>query len=755
MTVQLPTWQPYGALIDRLMPNIEHAMIASGDGDILWTSDADAAAILGSTLGILASSTGSRPAELDGLLDVMIAPMARYGFRIRGVLGEVLGVVLLATKPETRAVADLASVHALLKPALDCLQGEFVARAESGEINGTFAVDERHLELIQRLAAEPIGADRVALDRIPKLILEHVPGTIALLSWDLHTHSHGASDFDPELFALVKVHLATRCRLHGRTLVANRLQLDASESALPYKALATPIRDALRRVTGVVAVIRAGNAEEFRPRDAQVLELLARQATRIAGRRFDAATGLLTQEALAAEAAEAVQADAGPRPAGILYLDIDQLSVVNERYGMPVGDELIRDVAAMLERRSRGRGLAARLGGDRFALMIPGGGPEALELLAEELRVEALQLRQAPRGDRPATASVCVGVGLLVPNDPALHHALAAAECACRSAKERGGNRVEVFQGRAKEDRGTGGRSRAPRAADPAARAQSSPTSRGTANLAAQVEAALADDGLELWAQPMLPLGGVPGDARFDLSVRMRDKDGECRSTEKLFAALNADLARRLDRWVLERSFARLAQVRSVLAEHPAGFCVHLSAATLADAECRRRLEDLVYETRLDGGTVGFACSEAALEKRGEQLAPFMLRLRDCGVSFALDQFGLRAGWPLKIDALPIGGVRLHGSLARDLADNPLGRSRILAIAQLAQAFGLETVATLIESEAIRAAIAPLGVDFGQGFAIGKATSLDAAIADLPLYSCFATSTGLFDTVTHNTLTMR
>jgi diguanylate cyclase (GGDEF)-like protein len=766
MTVQLPTWQPYGALIDRLMPNIEHAMIASADGEILWTTDADAAALLRSTLGILASSTGSRPAELDGLLDVLIAPMARYGFRIRGTLGEVLGLVLLATRPETRAVADLASVHALLKPALDCLQGEFVARAESGEINGNFAVDERHLGLIQRLAAEPRGADRVALDLIPKLILEHVPGAAALVATalqsrsELHTSSPGEPDFDPELFALVKAHLATRCRLHGRTLVANHLQLDASESPLPYKALATPIRDALRRVTGVVAVIRGGEAEDFRLRDAQVLELLARQVTRIAGRRFDTATGLLTQEGLVAEAARAAQADAGLRPAGMLYLDVDQLSVVNERYGMPAGDELLRDVAAMLERRSGESGLAARLGGDRFALMIPGLSPESHERLAEEIRLEVMQLRQSARDDRPATASVCVGVAFLVPHDPALLHALAAAECACRRAKELGGNRVEVFQGRAKEGRVTQGSANAARAgtqreADSGSRAQGTPTSRGTANLSAQVEAALAGDGLELWARPVLPLGAVPGAARFDLSVRMRDKDGECRSTEKLFGALDADLARRLDRWVLERSFARLAQVRGVLGQHPARFCVHLSAATLADGESRRRLEDLVQETRLEAGTVGLACTEAALETRGEQLVPLMLRLRDCGVSFTLDQFGLRAGWPLKIDALPISGVRLHGSLVLDLPENPLGRSRILAISQLAQVFGLETVATLIESDAIRAAIAPLGVDFGQGFAIGKATSLDAAIADLPLYSCFATSTGLFDTVTHKTLTMR
>jgi diguanylate cyclase (GGDEF)-like protein len=742
MTVQ-PTWQPYGALIDRLMPNVEHAMISSADGEVLWASDADAASMLRSTVGILASSTSSRPGDIDGLLDVLIAPMARYGFRIRGALGEVLGLVLVATRPEARAFADLSSVHTLLKPALDCLQAAFVAHAESGEIQGTFAVDERHEGLIRRLAAEPAGADRVALERIPALALEHVPGALALLALaaraELHTHSHGDPDFDPESFALVRAHLATRCRLHGRTLVANRLELDTAGSPAPYKALATPIRDARRRVTGVVAVIRDGADEDFRLRDAQVLELLARQATRVAARRFDTLTGLLTLEALVAEAA--LTADRAPRArdAGLLYLDVDQLSVVNERFGMPAGDELLVEVAAMLQRHAGRSGLAARLGGDRFALLLPDAEPAALTGLAEALRAETERMSLAAAAESRAGASLCVGIAPLAPEDRTLQQALAAAECACRMAKESGGNRIDVFQGRAKEG----------------ARTRGSPNSRGTAYLSARVEAALAGDGLELWAQPMLPLGAVPGDARFDLAVRVRDKDGTCRSTVKLFAAMDADLARRLDRWALERCFARLAASRDVLVQHPARFCLHLSAATIAHAEFWRWLEDLVEATPLDPGTIGFAGTEAAFDARGEQLAPRMLRLRERGVSFALDQFGLRAGWPLKIDALPIGAVRLHGALAREVLDDPLGRSRILAITQLAQAFGLETVATRVESEAIRAAIAPLGVDFGQGFAIGRASSLDAAIADLPLYSCFATSTGLFDTVVHRTITAR
>ena len=66
------------------------------------------------------------------------------------------------------------------------------------------------------------------------------------------------------------------------------------------------------------------------------------------------------------------------------------------------------------------------------------------------------------------------------------------------------------------------------------------------------------------------------------------------------------------------------------------------------------------------------------------------------------------------------------------------------AIATLAGTFGVETVACHIETDAIRARAAQLGVDYGQGFFIGKPMALDDALRDLPLYACFATSTGLF-----------
>jgi predicted signal transduction protein with EAL and GGDEF domain len=166
--------------------------------------------------------------------------------------------------------------------------------------------------------------------------------------------------------------------------------------------------------------------------------------------------------------------------------------------------------------------------------------------------------------------SLSVGVARIGDRDRRLDHAMAAAELACRTAKERGRNRVEVFYGNE----------------------QKSVNSPATGSFATQVSAALAADAFELLAQPILPLSSAPADPRFEILLRMRAADGTRLGLEKLCdAAACQDLTRSVDRWIAEQAIQRLAASRHLLQQHPAKFSINLSAASLADAEFWRMLE--------------------------------------------------------------------------------------------------------------------------------------------------------------------
>ncbi|MDE1924377.1 MAG: EAL domain-containing protein, partial [Gammaproteobacteria bacterium] len=255
-----------------------------------------------------------------------------------------------------------------------------------------------------------------------------------------------------------------------------------------------------------------------------------------------------------------------------------------------------------------------------------------------------------------------------------------------------------------------------------------------------------AGESLELLAQPVLPLGAAPADPRFEVLLRMRAPDGARLGYEK-WAQADSDpaLARRIDLWVLDQVLSRLDGCRETLRQHPASFSVNLTAASLGDAEFWRMLESTLRVARIEPGVLGFEFPEAAVDGRVTRIAAPMRRLRDLGVPFALDNFGRDPASLSNLNALPVSSVKIDGCLGRSLLRDPHSQSLFIAITKLAQGFGLDAIATSIETDAIRARAVALGADFGQGFFIGKPVALDEALRDLSLYSCFSTSTGLFD----------
>ncbi len=730
MSIAPAIWDCYAQLLLRLNPRVARIVFADAGGRPLWSSDAGAAQALQPSLDALLAAPPGRREPIDGRAVRGSEPGTQFGFRLRGALGEPLGLVAVGGPPGGSLEQDLSAMHELIEPALDCLASELSVRASFGDLRARLAEHDRELGLFARLAQTTSADGPAALARIPDLVNEYLGTSMAAIllperrSTIWRARDGAADGGETELLARLHGHLMTRAQLHGCTLVANQLCLDGTDAAIPHKALSTPIRDGARRVVGVLAAFRPDSGPDFPARDAETIELLARKAAQILASSFDPLTGLLTQAAFVAQATERLRAPAqGCRSHGLLYVDIDQLSVVNESHGMHVGDEIIQAIGGLVARAAREGALAARVGGDRFALFVPGCGIEPAARIAEELRGAAVRLSGA-RAARPRCVSLSIGAAGLADPDRRLEHAVAAAEFACRTAKERGRNRVEVFYGNATGSVG----------------------GIAASALEAQVSAALAADAFELLAQPILPLTCAPADPRFEVLLRMRAGDGSRVGVEKFTGtAARPELARDIDRWVVERALSQLAQCRDRLRDHPARFSLNLSAASLTDGEFWRFLEERVRTARIPPGTVSFEFTQTACAGAAERLAPYMLRLREQGVTFTLDNVGRGPDALLHLGALPVSCVKIDGGITRRLARHPQSRSTALAITQLAKTFGLETVAAHVETDEIRAEAANLGIDFGQGFLIGKPHPLDQAIRDLPLYSCFATWSGLRD----------
>ena len=702
MSAPIEPVDPYGALLQRLLPSITQAVIARPNGLVLWASDPMAESALHATRAMLAGCAALPPSGLDGVAGEALpdGEIGQFGFCVRGAHGEPLAFVLVAVRCDKGSDMDLATIHAQIKPALDCLQSELSART-----------------LL-------IGVD--SLGEIPAVAMQALCGVVgAVLLPDCNLSLSRSAEgqprsAEPELLAQLHELLLTRAQVHRRTLIANRLHSGSGRARLPYKAISAPIYDESRRVIGVLAVFRAEPDADFQLGDTPTLEMLARKAGHIACANFDLSTGFLTEEAFVAQGQARLAArSASAGSSGLLYFDIDQLHAVNETHGMPVGDEVVNGVAQLLRARARDTTLLARMAGDRFAMFVPGCSIEPVARIAEEIRACAVRL-SGSRADKPVRVSLSVGVARIADADHDFRQALAAAELACQTAKDRGRNRVEVFYGSRESDQKI----------------------RRARRAAAQLATTNVRDSLELLAQPVLPLGAIQSTPRFEIFMRMRAADGSRLNFDKLINAdAGAELPCTVDRWVIEQTLTRLSSQRELLREYPAQFSLNVSADSLRSEEFWPMLQGLLRRADLPPGTIAFEFSAEAARDQLETLPRHMEDLRAMGVHFALDNVGRGIGCLTNLSTLPISCIKIDGSLSRDLDYNPRSQAMVLAITKLAHGFGLETVASQVETDAIRARAAQLDVDFGQGFFIGRLLDLDEAIRDLPLYSCFDTLT--------------
>src|SRR5208283_2205200 len=173
-------------------------------------------------------------------------------------------------------------------------------------------------------------------------------------------------------------------------------------------------------------------------------------------------------------------------------------------------------------------------------------------------------------------------------------------------------------------------------------------------------------------------------------------------------------------------------------------FTINFSGQSLQDAEFTEYVAGLIESSGLDPASLCFELTESAAIGNLGRAETLMRRLRKLGCNIALDDFGTGLSSLAYLRTLPIGMLKIDGSFVRDVLKDPRAESMVQAIAQLAHAMSLTTVAEYIETEEIRTRITALGVDYGQGFAIAKPTPLIDLLAELPLYAAASSPSGVW-----------
>jgi diguanylate cyclase (GGDEF)-like protein len=713
------SFEPYARLLRMLMPSLRCVVVHDGFSNLVWASDdldlSDEPEVIKDAIANALADRG----EFPGVARTLDADRVVYSFAVRGELIELLGIVSLIVRMAGTQIEPrpLQTVRQLVQPALECLRRELALRSKLGSRERDLDIRERDLDLMMEMQSnQSASSDADEFSLILKTGLERMGCALAAL-WVPDKNislslTRSGVPMSPDSLKRAQHHLMAWMQLQQRTIVVNHISKVTSEVAAPYKILACPIRHRSERVMGVLALFNPPSAPDFDVQQTRIVEMLAKRSTIIIQAQYDQSTGLMTRQAFERGATALLATGATNEAHIILYLDIDRLHVINETFGMHVGDDVIVSVADRMAKALPPGALSARISGDRLAALIPDSSMDGAAVIAEQIRTASQAI--VPRaGQGSFEVSVCVGVAPIGRSDNSLAHALATAEIACKAAKDRGRNRVEMFQD-----------------------SDQSIIRRHTDILViGKLRDALDTDSFRLDAQPILPLRGNYGRPRFELLIRMLGDRGEIIPPGKfLSSAERYQLMPTVDRWVVRRACELLSRHSASLGEEFARFAINLSGQSLQDESFLAFVIDQMKSTGLSPAVLCFELTETATIGNLEKAQNFMRTLQNLGCQFALDDFGTGVSSLAYLKDLSVNYLKIDGSFVRDAISNARSESMIKAIAQLAKVMCMETIAEYVETDALRVRMADLGVDYGQGFAMGKAQPLEDLLQELAIY---------------------
>ncbi len=720
--------EPYAQLIGALLPRAAGITVFDVTGNSRWTSENSVPVDLPRLvrLSVAASASGANEygerVSLGGE-----API--YLFWLRNESGELVAIVALTWRTGDSEMRTFAFVHGLVKPAIECLRRELLARARLETMKGASDRDgDLDVLLLATSTPDARGDSGDDIKNLLQSATDHMKCEFAALIMPERNlvviRTEGGRKMDTSIVARIHRHLLSLAQVRPEPAILNS-PTALQGINLPMRVLSSPVRGPSGRPNGVLALFRSPTRAEFRAREAQLAELLARRASATVEASFDSLSGLLTRNAFEHRARVAIAARKDDRAANwsYLYIDVDRMHVINENHGMHVGDKLIAKIGELVRSRTVPGSVAARTSGDRFAILLPTGGEDAMAF-SEALRQGVASLSLSHLGanaDANFAASVSIGVSSLNDTRMDLSHAAAAAETASKAAKDRGRNRVELYQVtdvsimRRFEDM----------------------------NIAPNLRAAMAENRLRLDSQLIVPLNSTPESVpHFELLLRMIDMKGETVGPERfLSAAVRYQMMPEVDRWVVTQALSQLKPHADMLASRPVIFTINLSGQSLGEVDFADFLVKQIKDSGINPKVICFEITETAAIANMAKAEGLMRRVRSLGCTFALDDFGTGLSSLAYLRSLPVDMLKIDGSFVRDILKDQRAESMVQAIAHLATSMNLTTVAEYVETDEIRLRLATLGVDYGQGFAISRPVPLTETIDELPMYCTAAAFT--------------
>ena len=613
------------------------------------------------------------------------AAAERYEVELLGKHGEVTRVELSST------LIDSGGEPALLLTALEMLP----AAAPAGA-----APRPRAMATLDAMAESVITVD--AEGRID--YVNHAAETLLGQSFDAlvgRSFADAASLVDESdrrsLGDPVRKALATG----GRITMGKRAVLVPANAALErsVEISVTPLTSDSKETLGLVLVLH----------DTSELRGLTRQMSYQAS--HDALTGLVNRREFERRLHEAVDsAQTGDAAHALCYLDLDRFKVVNDTCGHTAGDNMLREIATILKEAVRDSDTVGRIGGDEFALLLVGCPLEKARQIADDV-VRSVNDYRFVWKDKIFNVGVSIGLVEIGRGGGSIEDIMNSADSACYIAKKQGGVHVHVYS----------------------AREEATARHSGEIHWLQKLQGALRDNKFELYYQPIVHArgNGIRGPA-LEVFVRLEGENGRpgAPPAEFIRAAERYRLMPHVDRWVVQAVLSALGRGGLKL---PPGrsVAINISGQTLGDADFLEFVADCFDHTGASPTDICFEVTENAVAANLDHVRRFIAVLHGMGCEFALDNFGSGLSSFSTLKTLRMDYLKIDGSFIGNLAADTVNQAMVAAMIKLSRSLNFRIVAEQVEDQLSLDTVKGMGIDFVQGFIIGRPQPL--SVSQIPI----------------------
>ena len=386
----------------------------------------------------------------------------------------------------------------------------------------------------------------------------------------------------------------------------------------------------------------------------------------------------------------------------LIYIDLDQFKMVNDNAGHQAGDQLLVDVTRIFGRVfDSSDDVVARLGGDEFAVLSASDEIEA-KLKTEEF-IELVRAYRLSWDERTFSIGASAGIVRIDSDSVGDSDLLSKADMACYSAKMSGRNQVHLYSRHG-------------------VFANNQSDEIGKLEL---LNDSILHDRLSIALQPIVPATSIEDNhTKFEVLLRLED------ATRKMVppgvvipVAEKYDRMQHIDLWMIEHSLTAIKQ----FAEYgeQVALSVNLSGNTLSNESCLDKISKLVAHHKIEPKMLCFEVTETATIKRIEKACNFIQHLKRLGCEFSLDDFGSGLSSFSYLRSLPVDYLKIDGCFVADIDQDESNKAIVKSFNALAHDMKMKTVAEYVETDVIAELLIDLGIDYLQGFGVGRPGSLD------------------------------